>query len=183
MTAKKPSHQVCPVCAHDEVTTQLVDDAWVMICDDGCHPVFEWKPTVAKPGLATHRSGLGEELGVYDTLLDCVAAGAAEYGVMEYRFTQRDRATYDLLVSRYGHRAKAPSKYTASSFLGGALGQLWREQVIAGWMVPATGYWHYNGSIGAYGPAGTDSPAVLSWGDFATEQLDIDPDRWPPLEA
>jgi len=60
-----------------------------------------------------------------------------------------------------GHRAQnkpqAP-RYTASSFLGSALGQLWREGLVAGWMVKATGYWSYNGNVGGYGPIGTGSP-------------------------
>lgn len=151
-----------------------------MVCDDGCHPVFEWNPTVGKADLRTHRSGFGEELGVYDSLLECVNAGAAEYGVIEYRFATSERAAYDRLVRRYGHRALAPAKYTASSFLGNALGQLWRERTIGAWMVKATGYWSYNGRIGGYASAGTESSAsVLSWEDFARQQLDIDPAEWP----
>lgn len=176
VTATKPANQICPVCAHgDDVTVLKVEDDWVMTCEDGCHPLFEWKPTMTKAGVSAHRSGLGEELGVYDTLLACVAEGAAEYGVIEYRFVERDRGTYDVLVQRYGHRAKEPRKYTASSFLGGALGQLWREQLITGWFVPATGYWKYNSSIGAYAPAGTtSSDELLSWERFATKQLHVD---------
>lgn len=187
MTTIKPANQICPVCGFDDdVTVQKVDDTWVMLCEGGGHPTFEWKPTVKQGGVTSHRSGLGEDLGVYDTLLECVAQGPAEHGVMEYRFNERDPTTYDFLVQRYGHRAQklqpAP-KYTASSFLGSALGQLWREGLIAGWMVKATGYWSYNSKVGGYGPLGTQSPDdVKSWVDFAAEQ-GIDPGSWPPIEG
>ena len=46
---------------------------------------------------------------------------------------------------------------------------------------PATGYWHYNGTTGAYGPAGTtESETVLSWAQFAST-LGVEPGDWPLL--
>jgi hypothetical protein len=159
-----------------------VDDEWLMICEDGCHPRYEWRPTTQAGSLTTYRNGLGQELGVYDSLLRCVVDGMAEYGVIEHRFAALERPAYDFLVKRYGHRAQGPSRYTASAFIGGALGQLWREGLVAGVWGPATGYWSYNGQVGAYGPAGaSDGSEILSWDTFATETLEVDPLDWPAL--
>lgn len=182
----KPAGQICPVCGYDDdVNVQKVDDTWLMTCENPSHVLFEWKPTVKKTVVSAHRSGLGEELGVYDTLLACVEEGAAEYGVIEHRFSEHDRATYDVLLQRYGHRTMTPKpQYTVSQFLGGALGQLWREGAIAGRMVPATGLWSSNELVGGYGPADTDLLAgLLPWDQFAIEELDADPETWPALRS
>jgi len=102
--------------------------------------------------------------------------------VIEYRYSQRSPASYTLLVDRYGHTASGPTRYSASSFLGGALGQLWREGLITGVSGRATGYWSYNTRVGAYGPGGTpESDEILSWADFAGNTLGVDPFDWPPL--
>jgi hypothetical protein len=179
----RPARQICQVCAHDEVDVVLVDDVWLMICEDGCHPRYEWNPTPEARLTGSYRNGLGQELGVYDALLDCVVDGLAEYGVVEHRFAERSRSAYDFLVNRYGHTAKpGPSRYTASAFLGGALGQLWREELVDGGWGPATGYWSYNGEVGAYGPPGTSVESeILSWEDYAVDVLKVDPGDWPAL--
>ena len=179
----QPALQVCPICAlDDDVAIQKVDDEWVMTCASAEHPPFEWRPASQYQKTISYRTGIGEELGVYDTLLECLLPGLSEYGVIEYRFSQADPSTYRHLLDRYGHTAIAPSKYTTSSFLGGALGALWREGAVTGTWGPATGYWSYNQTVGTYGPAGTpaDRP-ILSWTTYATDTLGVDPATWPPV--
>lgn len=180
----KPARQVCPVCGlDDEVETLKVDDDWVMVCSDLSHPLFEWRPAAQFKPQASYRTGVGEELGVYDTLLRCLLPGFTEYGVLEHRFSAEDPATYRHLLQRYGHRRIGPSKYTTSSFLGGALGALWREGSIEGTWGPATGYWRYNSQVGTYAPAGTPKGApILSWETYATETLGVDPTSWPAVD-
>jgi hypothetical protein len=96
---------------------------------------------------------------------------------------RRSPDTYRTLVDRYGHTANGPSKYTTSSFLGGALGHLWREGSVAGRWGPATGYWRYNSQVGTYAPSSTpEDGEVLSWAEFARETLNVDPRDWPPLD-
>jgi hypothetical protein len=129
----QPARQVCPICAlDDDVAVQKVDDEWVMTCTSAGHVPFEWRPSAQYLKTLSYRTGIGEEFGVYDTLLECLLPGLSEYGVIEYRFSQADPATYRHLLGRYGHRAIAPAKYTTSSFLGGALGHLWREGSVTG---------------------------------------------------
>ncbi|HEY0467030.1 MAG TPA: hypothetical protein VGC79_22665 [Polyangiaceae bacterium] len=179
----KPARQLCPICAFDDaVETFRVDDDWVMTCSDESHPPFEWRPTVHAAVTGTFRSGVGVELGVYDDLLECVGPGFTEYGIIEHRFAERSPAAYRTLVDRYGHRAISPTKYSASSFLGGALGQLWREELLGGEMAKASGYWSYLSKVGWYAPAGTAPDAArLTWATFATDELGIDPDAWPSV--
>jgi hypothetical protein len=177
-----PGRAVCPICGYDDDVKRLkVDDVWIMTCENRAHLPFEWTPKVTAPGPQSYRSGLGEEWGVYDDLLYCVDDVLTEYGVIEYRFWKRAPKTYDFLVRRYGHRAVAPSKYTASSFLGGALGQLWREELVTGRWGPATGYWSYNSEIGTYAQSGAaEDGEILSWVAFA-DANGIPPADWPPL--
>lgn len=180
--SNRPARQLCPLCGRDDdVTLVHVDGLWVMSCADRQHLPFEWRPKEqhARPG--SYRTGIGEELGVYDDLLACVHGGLAEYGVIEQRFSVQAPRTYRHLVDRYGHTAQGPSRYTASAFLGGALGALWREGSVDGVWGPATGYWSYNGQVGAYAPTGTaeDGP-ILSWVEHAV-RLGCAPGDWPPL--
>jgi len=159
-----------------------VGDEWVVTCASQTHPPMEWRPKEQYKATGTYRTGIGEELGVYDDLLACVHDGFAEYGVIEYRFARHAPDTYRVLVDRYSHTALGPAGYSTSAFLGGALGQLWREDVIAGFWTLASGYWSYNGGISAYGPAGTpESDGCLTWAEFAVSNLDVDPGDWPPL--
>jgi hypothetical protein len=183
MMATRPGNQVCPICGHDDdVEILRAGDEWVMRCDARSHPPFEWRPEAQYHRHLSPRSGVAEELGVYDDLLQCVHDGFAEYGIVEYRFAEHAPQTYRTLVDRYGHTAFGPKKYTTTAFLAGALGQLWREQSVLGVSARATGYWSYNRFAGAYAPPGTplDSP-IASWEDFARSGLGVDPLDWPPL--
>ncbi len=97
------------------------------------------RPRTLWPSPVCHRTGVGEEIGVYDTLLAYLLPGLSEDGVIEYRFSQADPATYKHLITRYGHTAIGGSRYTTSAFLGGALGHLWREGSVTGTLGP--GHW------------------------------------------
>ena len=184
MPNPKPANQVCPICAHDDdIEVVLADGDWVMICSSRSHPMYEWRPKEQYQKSLSPRFGIAEELGVYDDLLHCVHDGFAEYGIVEYRYWEHSPDTYMELANRYGHTALGPGKYTVSAFLGGALGQLWRENLVVGRWGPATGYWAYNGTVGAYGPSGTpEKSSILSWESFARTQLGVDPMYWPPLK-
>ncbi len=185
MTTPRPPRQVCPLCGFDDVTVELVDESWVMTCLDQSHPPFEWRPTEHAATVGTYRSGIGQELGIYDDLLECVVGGMAEYGVIEHRYATQFPSTYKRIVDRYGHTALGPTRYSTSSFLGGALGQLWREGNVAGMWATATGYWSYNGRVGAYGTTTAvtqNNPEVLTWADFATDSLSVSPLDWPALD-
>lgn len=175
-------HQICPICAYgDDVESTFVDDVWVLRCTSPIHPPYEWTPK-GQGSSPSARGGLGEELGVYDTLLGVLTGELVEYGIVEHLFAEADGAAYRHLVSRYGHRAIRPSRYTASSFLGGALGQLWREELVAGRWGPATGYWSYDGEVGCYAaPEADEDGPVRSWASYATEVLRVDPAGWPAL--
>jgi hypothetical protein len=138
-----------------------------------------WTPTASTPFVAG-RSGVGEELGVYDDLLRCVLPNErVEYGVVEHRFAEIAPATYAELIRRYGHASLAPTRYSASSFLSHALGQLYRERLLDRNDVPATGYWRYLRQVPAFAqPATMANVRTTSWESFATEH-GIDPQVWP----
>ena len=138
-----------------------------------------WTPT-AIASVTEGRSGIGEELGVYDDLLRCVdQAERVEYGVVEHRIAVAAPATYAELLSRYGHASLGPTRYSTSSFLSHALGQLYREGLLDRTDVPATGYWRYLRLVPAFAQPGI-SPIITTttWAAFAAEH-DIDPDTWP----
>lgn len=183
MSDPKPPRQICQICGFDDdVEIIKRDEDWVMTCSGPSHPPYEWQPKKQSSSAGSWRTGIGEELGVYDTLLECMTPDICEYGIIEHRFSEAAPGVYTYLVDHYGHRATKPSKYTASSFLGGALGQLWREELVAGVWGPATGYWKYNGGVGCYAlpEADEDSP-ILSWETFATDTLHVSPLDWPAL--
>jgi hypothetical protein len=173
VASARPANQVCPICGYDDdVEIILAGDEWVMTCASRSHPPFEWRPKDQCYKPLSLRTGIGEELGVH----------GAEFGIVEYRFWERAPKTYLILVERYGHTVYGPSRYSTSAFLGGALGQLWRKQLVDGVSVSATGYWSYNGTVGAYARKGTphETP-ITSWQDFALGTLGVDPLDWPPL--
>lgn len=186
MPAPKPAHQVCPVCGYDDdVTAGLVDGTWVISCTAPKHAPWVWTPSDQFAREGTERTGVGEDLGVYDHLLAAADQGFAEHGVLEYRYWERTPATYRKLVDMYGHKYLTEGlRYSASAFLARALSQLASEGLIYGTLVPATGRWSYNGRSGGYGPlATTETDHCLSWVEFATKTLGVSPEAWPPLST
>ncbi len=70
-----------------------------------------------------------------------------EYGVVERAYALAHPREFAILVDRYGHTAVAPKRYTASAFLGRALGELSVKGDLAFRYGPATGRWDYNSRI------------------------------------
>src|SRR5579862_7753520 len=98
MTVRRPPRQLCPLCAQDDdIDVGFVDGVWVMTCSAPEHPPFVWTPRGQGEEPRRGRTGVSEDLGVYDDLLHCVAEGFAEHGVLEYRFWQLAPATYTTL--------------------------------------------------------------------------------------
>ena len=184
MTVGKPLRQVCPICSTDDDVALVPGDdpAWQMICTSSDHETYLWTPTV-EPTHLQGRSGLGEELSVYVDLSKCLEPGLfLEHGVIEHRFAEVNSTAYRTLVDRFGHTAFGKRRYSASSFLGGALSLLSREGAVARRRVKPTGFWSYNPDVGAAGPSSTPEDApLLSWAMYAEQELGIDPMSWPAL--
>jgi hypothetical protein len=183
---KPPPRQVCPLCATDDgvEVISIGPDLWEFSCsnEQASHP-YSWPVTTGVP-VSAGRTGVGEEFGVYSDLLRCVHADEfVEYGIVEYRFAQEAPATYRKLVDQYGHASGRKSKYTASSFLSHALGQLAREGMLVYTEVKATGYWDYLSKVSAWRRAETspDTP-LTTWDDFAIA-VGEQPNKWSPTET
>jgi hypothetical protein len=179
---KKPAKPVCALCGlDDDVTTvHLGDGVWQHVCTGRAHPeprVWEESTSGGVDDLALE--GLASEWGLYDDLPKCLVPGEplVEYGVVEYRYKQFNPVRYAALVDRYSHTCLGPSHYTATSFIAGSLGRLWRRGDLAARFSEATGYWSYNGTVSYWGLPGTDLDHELSWVDFAHQQ-GVDPDEW-----
>jgi hypothetical protein len=179
----RPPIQVCQLCAVDDFVAleSTGPDLWQFRCAHGPqHPDRDhvWSPTPAA-FFESGRTGVGEELGVYDDLLRCVEPNErAEYGVVEHRYSEVAPASYRELLSRYGHTSLGPTRYS-TSFLSHALAQLYREGALARTDVPATGYWHYLRIVPAFAkPEANPDIETTAWTAFATRH-GIDPETWP----
>jgi hypothetical protein len=180
MTPARPAHQVCQLCGNDDfITDESVGDEWVVTCSSQGHPPFEWRPKEqCRRTTGTYRTGIDQELGVYDDLLTCVHDGFAQYGVIEYQNSELSPATYRILTDRFGHKALGPAGYSASAFLDGAMGQLWRERASLGVRPLDPG----NDTTGECGLANSlESEGTVSWAEFAVSTLGLKPDDGPPL--
>ena len=72
-----------------------------------------------------------------------------------------------------------PIRYSASAFIGSAVGKLGREGLLLRRPCKATGYWGYNGTLNAWAlPPGPADDTVISWSNFATAQ-GLEPGAWP----
>lgn len=178
--------QVCPLCGiDDEVVREREGDGVVRftcVADTNRHP-YEWRVRGGRQDFGVPSDGVGAELGVYDTLVSVFEPEAplVEYGVVEHRFALADPNTYRELVRRYRHTAYGPTRYSASAFLGGALGLLAREEILVYQPCTATGYWKYNSKISAWGlPSETTERPLVTWSAFALES-GHSPNDWPAL--
>lgn len=155
----------------------------IVVCEDG----HEWLLTapVVRDRLEG-RSGICEELGIYDALLAAVGpAGGTfcEYGTIEHRLAAANPALYAELVHRYGHTQLEKRRYTVSSLLGGALERLSTEGAVVHADGPATGRWNYLHRVSHWAtPPADNTKQQLSWAQYATDQ-NIDPRDWPSTDG
>lgn len=137
-----------------------------------------WPSTTTTTGDVEAAEGITAELGVYDDLLECLVPGEpyVEYGIVEHRFSELRPNVYAELLERYGHTRLGPKPYTASAFLGAALGWLRDHDEILIEFAPATGYWSYNGVIAYCAlPPGPADGSRRTYASYA-EALGLDPD-------
>lgn len=179
------NRQVCPMCALDDylVIFQSEEDPQTieLRCEGPDCARYTWTPTVQTRNVSI-RTGIAESYGVFDDLLACIGPEEPwlEYGIVEYRYARLRPALYlDEFIPRWGHTSIAPTQYTVSSFLGGALGALWRSGDIDNVYGPATGRWSYNTQISyVTRPRSPQTDVRVTWADFAQKNR-IDPDAWP----
>lgn len=182
--ARPPAKPVCALCGTDDgvTTLRLGEGVWEHTCrsTDGHPQSRTWQEDhsgVDELGL----EGLAQEWGLYDDLPLCLLAGDpfVEYGIVEHRYRSANPSRYAFLLRRYGHTSIAPSPYTTSSFIAGALGRMASAGLVApGVFGPATGYWAYNTQISYWALPGLEgSVATLTWKAFA-EGRGVNADQW-----
>ena len=121
-------------------------------CTRNGHPdpgPYSWLGAPA-PSHVTEPGGLAVEMGIPTELIAIIGGHRGkwiEYGVIEAEYAKRNPTDFATLVERYGHTAIAAKNYTVSSFLGGTLGQLGRNNEVIYHSGPATGRWSYNPEI------------------------------------
>jgi hypothetical protein len=98
-----------------------------------------------------------------------------EYGIVEHTYAHNCPNDFAVIVEHFGHRAITPSKYTASSFIARALGDLSRTGHVLYHPGYATGRWAYNSDISWWAVAPAPNwKDRLSWAD-ATLAFDYVP--------
>lgn len=175
-----PPRRVCPMCGYDDDITVMPgddDDTWAYTCLSDRHTWIVKAPTGIEG-----RNGIMAELGLYDDLLRCLVSGESwvEHGIVEHRYKEAFPDVYfNELLPRYGHVATHGSKrYTASAFIASALGRLRVEGALVQSRGPATGFWHYNGSVSYWAlPPGPGPEDRTTWESFARER-GLDPKQW-----
>lgn len=164
----------CPIHSHEDVKGVLVsrpedwpEYAYTCPLSEG-HPdgrPFTW---LFSPELAVgESSGLAAELGLeveLPAVMKQYGHRWVEYGVVERAYALAKPADFALLVEKYGHTAIKGKRYTASSFLARALGDLSARSVLSFRYGPATGRWSYNSQISWWClPPGPEWAPDLSW--------------------
>jgi len=191
--AVAPKSPPCPICVLDQdhiTTTYAGDGVYIHTCTNPRNhkEPLTWQVTPAGSLDDLEYGGLTEEWGVYDDLRACFRAGAPflEYGIVEYLYKQRNPDRFAFLVKRYKHTDlqkrgpydPADFQYTASSFLGSALGRMtWHGDLLYR-EGDATGRWRYN-HIASYWALAVPNPSseLLTWREFATQQ-GLDPNNY-----
>lgn len=136
-----------------------------------------------EPSTASGQGGLAGELDLDVRLPEIVEALTAlhgdlwfEYGVIEHAYALAYPDDWAMLVEKYGHTALAAARYTASSFLGAALGRQGAGALRFAWK-KATGHWSYNSRVGWYAVPGDQPPT----GDYSWEGTGLARDHVPGL--
>ncbi len=186
----RPRRQVCPLCGLDDpdvVTWEPEGPGlWRYVCANPRHvDPYTWLTTGKDPLARNGDDHLSEELGLYGDLLRCLHSESrfVEYGVVEYRYATANNSTYRYLVNMFNHTSLQDHlQYSASAFIGAALGRMYRDGRLVRVLGPATGYWKYNDSLHAWAlPALAATGPVLSWKEFAVSK-GLDPMSWPVAE-
>jgi hypothetical protein len=165
-------YECCPFHSdEDRLARAQAEDGWHLTCPrtDG-HPIsgntYTWL-AAAPDSDASQGSGLTAELGLFDELpaaLGPYTGQWVEYGVLEAAYAMAQPKDFALLVERYGHTAVRAKRYTASAFLGRALGELMRAGSLTLRFAPATGRWAYNHEISWWSlPGETPCETPVSW--------------------
>jgi len=151
----EPVKAYCPMHADEQIDGVLVSDefGYKFTCTRGKgHPgggSYEWEQLPESPefeGL----TGLANELGLQTELPAALAQYKGqwvEYGVLERAYALAHPEDWAILVGKYGHRAVAAKRYTASAFLAATLSRLQSLGYLAYHGGPATGRWTYNSGI------------------------------------
>ena len=146
----------CPLCGtveYAELDATEVDERPFVVCTGPHHPEPLVYEPINDPNNAGGSDELGEQLDIWDTLLDCVPedAGAVSFGVVEDRLFARHPDTASALLLRYGHRFRDPEhhshRYTMSTYLEARLGELARDGRLALSWGLASGPWGDAGVI------------------------------------
>jgi hypothetical protein len=179
------SLQVCPFHASEDVPGVLISGPgeWAqysftcpLTADHPGGRPFSWLSSPPPP--EGEPSGLTAELGLTVELpaaLKQFGHRWVEYGVLERAYALARPEDFALLVARYGHTAVAAKRYTASSFLGRALGELSVRGALVFQYGPATGRWDYNSKISWWClPPAPEWSADLSWADLAASGVGMD---------
>jgi hypothetical protein len=181
-----PPAQVCPLCGNDDgvvVNAIANPNSWTYVCNTtGLRHTdpYQWQ-VIFEDTPALERSGITQELGLYDDLPHCLTLGEpwVEYGIVEYRFKEAFPRVYlDELIPRYSHRSITSKPYTLSAFVASALAQLRSEGTVVHKTGPATGYWAYNGEISYWAlPPPPALENTMTWVQFS-EVHNLDPENW-----
>jgi hypothetical protein len=85
-----------------------------------------------------------------------------------------------MAASTYSHTGfKKPIEYSASAFIGSAIGKLGRDGLLVRVPYRATAFWNYNGMLHGWAlTPGPGSEEVLTWKAYA-QGLGLDPNEWP----
>lgn len=146
----------CPLCASDEETREEHSDDGrsFAVCEAKYHGTepFVWEPTQQQRS-RTRGDGLGNELDIWEKLLECVPADGSvhAYGDVEDRLFANYPADAAALQNRYGHRwrdgNKSTNQFSMSVYLAARLSELADEKLLIKTYAPAAGPWSYNGII------------------------------------
>lgn len=166
--------QVCPLHSLDEIEGEWISDeiGWQFTCRRQDHVRWQgpytWFTAPSSPEVG-EMSGIAADLGLSQHIPEVLASYEGtwiEYGVLERAYAVSHPDDWTFLVERYGHTAIGAKRYTASAFLGGALGHLERGGYVAVHSGPATGRWTYNRLTGWWAlPPGPGWESRLSWKD------------------
>lgn len=146
----------CSLCASDEYMSEREtgDGRKFAVCSANYHGAepYVWETTPAQR-TKTRGDGLGNELDIWDELLECVPSDgrAHSYGAVEDRLFELYPADAAVLQERYGHRSregkKSENQFSMSVYLAARLSELADEKLLIKTFGPAEGPWSYNGII------------------------------------